>query len=428
MPARYFVPWEFLRTCGTWRIPSSRQTSAAPASSPKRMISASGWTRCQLRRALRWITAICPAKGFGVVKKVITAHAPQIPSFPDGAWRHCSSLIQPVTPRRIPAAQRLEHVLAQTERLAQRPRLIEKRVPEAGPNEGAHGPVNAPDAPLRGSQPIATIRLHTRGGQTKRRILDGVQAAPAAGEAEVFLRGIIAPHAGHALRVIGIVVVLVHRTDDLGNVDDGDARGPGLPDQPLVPPVAADNQIGDLRIKAAAKGEIVDVVIEALKALPPGALHDGFLPAGLGKIERQSDVHIPAPPDHQKGRAAGRKSRDGSQEIAGQNDVAIDVAEDVVARDLLGAAENGAQTLRAILPTLDRGFVAQTQFAADLRGARIVAEENHLHVRMQPLPAFQRIALDHRGVPGERFGGSEERNHDGAISELCGTRAPTRSS
>src|SRR5208337_3032561 len=253
MPARYFVPWEFLRTCGTWRIPSSRQTSAAPASSPKRMISASGWTRCQLRRALRWITAICPAKGFGVVKKVITAHAPQIPSFPDCAWRHRSSLIQPVPPRRIPAAQRVEHVLAQTERLAQRPRLIQKWMPELSPQEGAHGPGNAPDAPLRGSQPVATIGLKAGRCQTKRRVLDGVQVAPAASEAEVFLRGIVTPHAGHALRVIGIVVVLVHRADDLGNIDHGHARGPGLPDEPLVPAVAADDQVGDLRIESAAK-------------------------------------------------------------------------------------------------------------------------------------------------------------------------------
>src|SRR5271166_1606780 len=51
-------------------MPSSAATSAPPSSSPKRMIWISGWSSVQLFRALRWITAMCPRKGFAVVKMV----------------------------------------------------------------------------------------------------------------------------------------------------------------------------------------------------------------------------------------------------------------------------------------------------------------------------------------------------------------------
>src|SRR5438270_11409413 len=51
-------------------MPSSRQTAAAPSSFPKRMSLTPGWRSSQLCRALRWMTATCPTKGFGVVKRV----------------------------------------------------------------------------------------------------------------------------------------------------------------------------------------------------------------------------------------------------------------------------------------------------------------------------------------------------------------------
>jgi len=57
---------------------SSRQTSAAPASSPKRMISASGGRAATAERvALDRVNM--PGEGLRCRKEVITAHAPQNP-------------------------------------------------------------------------------------------------------------------------------------------------------------------------------------------------------------------------------------------------------------------------------------------------------------------------------------------------------------
>src|ERR1700739_1167837 len=65
-----FVPNELVSTCGSCRRLNSAHTSAAPGSVPNTMISMSGASAFQLRSALRWITSMCPAKGFGVVNKV----------------------------------------------------------------------------------------------------------------------------------------------------------------------------------------------------------------------------------------------------------------------------------------------------------------------------------------------------------------------
>src|SRR5882672_4499083 len=53
---------------------SSCATSWAPGSSPKRITSASGCSKAQLFRALRWIMPLCPRNGFPVAKNVIIVH------------------------------------------------------------------------------------------------------------------------------------------------------------------------------------------------------------------------------------------------------------------------------------------------------------------------------------------------------------------
>ena len=57
-------------------------------------------------------------------------------------------------------------------------------------------------------------------------------------------------------------------------------------------------------------------------------------------------------------------------------------------RDLLGATENGTQTFSAILLELNGGFVTQSEFAADLRSTRIVAEKDDFNVRVQQRPTL----------------------------------------
>jgi len=59
----------------------------------------------------------------------------------------------------------------------------------------------------------------------------------------------------------------------------------------------------------------------------------------------------------------------------------------------------------------DIGFMAKTEFAADLASALVVAKQNYLNIRVQKLPAIQCIALDDRRMPVEGLGRSEECDH-----------------
>ena len=93
-----------------------------------------------------------------------------------------------------------------------------------------------------------------------------------------------------------------------------------------------------------------------------------------------------------------------------------------MAGDFLGAAENGAQTLRTVFLALDRRFVAQAELAADLRRSGIGAEENDLDVRMQALPALNSVALDHANMPGKGFRCRKEGQHTFLLTLRLGAK------
>lgn len=59
----------------------------------------------------------------------------------------------------------------------------------------------------------------------------------------------------------------------------------------------------------------------------------------------------------------------------------------------------------------DFGFMAETEFAADLASALVVAKQNDFNIWMQKLPAFQCVALNDRGMSAEGLGRSEECDH-----------------
>jgi len=79
--------------------------------------------------------------------------------------------------------------------------------------------------------------------------------------------------------------------------------------------------------------------------------------------------------------------------------------------DLLGAAEDGVETLRAELRAEDFRFVARAKFAADFCRAFIVAEDDDFDVGMEEFQDWSGLRLDHVDVTAERFGSGEEGEH-----------------
>jgi hypothetical protein len=59
----------------------------------------------------------------------------------------------------------------------------------------------------------------------------------------------------------------------------------------------------------------------------------------------------------------------------------------------------------------DFGFMANSEFAADLASALVVAKQNDFNIRVQKLPAIQCIALDDRRMSAEGLGRSKECDH-----------------
>ena len=98
---------------------------------------------------------------------------------------------------------------------------------------------------------------------------------------------------------------------------------------------------------------------------------------------------------------------EGAPEILHQDDVAIDVAEGVVARDGLGTGKEIVEALGAPLVALGVGLVTESELPSGFGGTFVVTEENDFDLGMKRLPGLQRVALDDAGVAAEGLGGGE---------------------
>jgi hypothetical protein len=79
-----------------------------------------------------------------------------------------------------------------------------------------------------------------------------------------------------------------------------------------------------------------------------------------------------------------------------------------VPRDLLRPREHRISERKLAIVALDLGLVTQPIFFTHFRRTQVIAENNHLYLRMQQLPALQGIALDHSIVAFERLSRGEK--------------------
>src|SRR5438552_857339 len=227
----------------------------------------------------------------------------------------------------------------------------------------------------------------------------------------VALRLLVRPHAFCSDRVISVVVILMDGCDNWRNVNDSGAFHARFPDQPVIPPDAANNELRHFRIEAAPKCEVIHRVTRLLDSLPASEGNGVGVPTGRREMEWGGDVRIPAAADHQKFGKIGLNGFKRAAKVARINHVAIAVAENVVASELLCAAKNIVNALCAEFVAFHMRFVAKAQFARNLDGSGIVAEKNNFNVGMEKRPAFEGVALNDFAVASKRFCGGEQRQH-----------------
>jgi len=221
-----------------------------------------------------------------------------------------------------------------------------------------------------------------------------------------------APDAGFALGVVAVIVVLVDGEDDGGGVHHGLAGGEDFPDEPVVPVGTADGEGREVRaIEAAGEGEVVDPIGGPGLTGASGEVAEFGLPGGALEGPGAMNIDVGALANHEEFLVGGGDGAEGAGEIVEEENVAIDVANGVVAGELLGLEEDGVEEDGAELVAVHVGLVAEVEFAGDLGGAFVGAEEDDLDLGMEAHPGLNGVALDDVDVPFKGLGDGEEGEH-----------------
>ena len=110
-------------------------------------------------------------------------------------------------------AWEIKGFIAQANGVAEGTGGVKHGMPKARADERKHGLARRPEVAFSRGQPIPTVGADAGGAKKVGGVLDGVKMAPATGRAKICLRSFIVPDARHPLRVIGVVMVLVNRTN-----------------------------------------------------------------------------------------------------------------------------------------------------------------------------------------------------------------------
>ncbi len=170
-------------------------------------------------------------------------------------------------------------------------------------------------------------------------------------------------------------MILVHCLDNCRDIHNAGAGMPRVPYQPVVPTRTADHERRRIFvIKTARKNKIVDPLRRTLAIRFTGQAPHRCFPIRGVKVHGRGDIGVPALPGHQKSAAECAHTLGRKTKIRKENDVAIDIAEAILMREILRGVENRGKILGAVLVTLHLRNVADTEIAGGLRGALFITE------------------------------------------------------
>lgn len=138
--------------------------------------------------------------------------------------------------------------------------------------------------------------------------------------------------------------------------------------------------------------------MRTLNAAAMSQAKHALLPIGPREIDRSGNVSIPAATYHQKSRLGRTYHLEGGRELLRQNNVAVDIADEVVSSEPLCAVKDRVEPLRSAGIDNDICVMADTELGADCRSALVITKQDDIDVRMKQLPALQCVALDDGGV------------------------------
>jgi hypothetical protein len=214
-----------------------------------------------------------------------------------------------------------------------------------------------------------------------------------------------------------MVVILMDGDDGGGNINDSSAAGACVPNEPVVEPWPAGSKGGQLSFEeAAAEAEIVYKISGALPLGRKRAPSNAIFPVSVSEIEPIGDVRVPTSTHDQKFAAPVGHAFECLWEVRGQNNVAIDVAKQLVLGEILCPVEDPIQVGRVELVTWNRRLQMSAKLASDFRGSPIVTENKDFDSGVQAFPALDGIALDDGAVASKRFRCSKNREH---VSFAC---------
>src|SRR5216684_2517959 len=133
-----------------------------------------------------------------------------------------------------------------------------------------------------------------------------------------------------------VVVILVDRQHGRRNINDSGLTRTCAPDEPVVPPTAAECERKKVGIKPFAESEIIDEGGGTQNAGSASLFSQAALPGRVVKIDGLCDVQVGALADHQQRRMEPRDFFNSGGKIVKKNDVRIHVAKEVVGGVALG--------------------------------------------------------------------------------------------
>src|SRR5207244_138295 len=113
--------------------------------------------------------------------------------------------------------------------------------------------------------PVAIVGPQTPWRQTVCRVFQGVKASAAIEKSVILLCLFPLPNALLAIRVVGVVVVLVNRGHDGRSIHDNRPGCAGEPHEPVIPAWPPDDKRRKLlQVETAVEGKIIDPLWRAL--------------------------------------------------------------------------------------------------------------------------------------------------------------------
>lgn len=201
----------------------------------------------------------------------------------------------------------------------------------------------------------------------------------------------------------GNMVVVMELMDDggePGQIHDGKSVFAGVLDAPLIEPDAANGEWRDVAVGAASKDEKIYSGVAFELAFRFSAGGEFFLPA-FGEIQRLADFQIGAAANGEEAREFLADFFDAGGELAGKNDVGVDVGNEVAGSVLLSTGQNAGKKRRAMAIAEDVGDVDEAELAGSFGGALFSAEEDDFGAGEEFGPTGDGVALDHGDVAEE---------------------------